>query len=307
MKLEDERLLPTILGSACAGIIARVFTHPLDTAKARVQADVGVSYRGPIDAITRTFSAEGWRGLYRGFGTVVIGGTPGTVLYLSSYEVIKRRLKFNNENENEAHFMVHFTSGMLAEAIACIVYVPVDIIKERLQVQQPNDPTYRNGYQALLSIARNEGLLGIYRGYGATLGSFGPFSALYFVFYERLKLWSHDQLHRSNKEVVGTSSLPLSWLVFCSCSAGGVASFLTSPLDMAKLRLQVQRGAKIHAPEEKYRGVWHCLTRAYQTAGVSGLFRGAGARVLHFAPATTVTMTSFETCKSFFMDNLTGR
>jgi hypothetical protein len=39
---------------------------------------------------------------------------------------------------------------------------------------------------ALRSIFREEGVRGVYRGYGATLFSFGPFSALYFVFYEEV-------------------------------------------------------------------------------------------------------------------------
>ena len=42
-----------------------------------------------------------------------------------------------------------------------------------------------------------------------------------------------------------------------------------------------------------------CLQHAYQQNGVNGLFRGAGARVLHFVPATTITMTCYETCRSF--------
>jgi hypothetical protein len=33
-------------------------------------------------------------------------------------------------------FSVHFSSGMLAEAVTCIIYVPVDVVKERMQVQR---------------------------------------------------------------------------------------------------------------------------------------------------------------------------
>jgi len=38
-------------------------------------------------------------------------------------------------------------------------------------------------WDALRMILRTEGRRGIYKGYAATLASFGPFSALYFVFY----------------------------------------------------------------------------------------------------------------------------
>ena len=92
-----------------------------------------------------------------------------------------------------------------------------------------------------------------------------------------------------------------------------MASWLTSPLDMAKLRLQVQRGQAATTSNtgngttqqpHQYRGMLDCLRAAYKEAGIPGLFRGAGARVIHFAPATTITMTCYEKCRSFYADAL---
>ena len=48
-----------------------------------------------------------------------------------------------------------------------------------------------------------------------------------------------------------------------------------------------------------FQGVYDCLRHAYSDTGVRGLFRGAGARVMHFTPATTVTMTTYETCRLY--------
>lgn len=96
--------------------------------------------------------------------------------------------------------------------------MPVDVVKERLQVQAVQaaecsantaaaaanstagkaPPTgassatasftpYRSSWDALTTIARTEGVLGgLYRGFGVTLFSFGPFSALYFLLYEQV-------------------------------------------------------------------------------------------------------------------------
>ena len=90
--------------------------------------------------------------------------------------------------------------------------MPVDVIKERLQVQHttsiPNTtstaitngisndfggsgsklPIYKGSYDALLLICRQEGVRGIYKGYGATLLTYGPFSALYFFLYEEVSV-----------------------------------------------------------------------------------------------------------------------
>ena len=40
---------------------------------------------------------------------------------------------------------------------------------------------------AIRQILKYEGVRGIYKAYGATVFSFGPFSALYFLFYENIK------------------------------------------------------------------------------------------------------------------------
>jgi hypothetical protein len=67
----------------------------------------------------------------------------------------------------------------------------VDVIKERLQVTQRTPAAgysnpYKGSIHAFRVISREEGIAGMYKGYGATLLSYGPFSALYFLFYEKV-------------------------------------------------------------------------------------------------------------------------
>ena len=321
----DNPVVHNALGSATAGIISRLFTHPLDTAKAQMQAGGlnAAHLKGPWDALFKTYAREGVRGWYRGFGVILVGGTPGTILYLCGYDMFKNNLSslaYNDQatiKSDSKEFTIHFASGMLAETCACLVYVPVDVIKERLQVQslyvqghsKTNENLYKGSADAFRKIMRSEGLRGIYKGYGATLASFGPFSAFYFVFYEKLKDLakqqdpSYNQKPSQNYLKKQDGDLSFAFLLGCSCSAGAMASFITSPLDMAKLRLQIQRGNLVsnhEAPTVSYRGMLDCLSQVYTENGIRGLFRGAGARVLHFAPATTITMTCYEKCRAFF-------
>jgi Mitochondrial carrier protein len=323
----DKSVLVNAVSSAAAGIVSRLFTHPLDTAKARLQAldaatqPPSTSYRGPLDVLRRTIQSEGLVGLYRGFPAVIVGGTPGTVLYLCSYDVLKKQLqqRWDGRTGNES-FLVHFASGMMAETIACVIYVPVDVVKERMQVQHRIEastsqlgriPQYRGSWDALKTILRTEGLSGIYRGYGATLASFGPFSAIYFVLYEQLKVLAKEYLDGKASPPPAGGELPFGYILASSATAGAMASFITSPLDMAKLRLQVQRGqmwlpegqtvapSSVPGSAQLYRGFVDCLQATYKIGGIRALFRGAGARVLHFAPAVTVTMTCYESCRAF--------
>lgn len=293
----DSALMANFLGSAAAGIIARSVTHPLDTAKARLQAVSAHNYTGPLDVLLRTARTEGIKGLYRGFGAVIIGGTPGTVIYLCSYEIAKKQLgealHGSQEEKNVprsavSDFLVYFSSGIIAEAVACIVYVPVDVVKERLQVQHnaarpgqksmANNNNYQGSWHALRAISSSEGITTLYKGYAATLISFGSYSGFFFLFYERLLKETRQYLATTDSSFDAEQrEVPFQWTLICSCTAGAAASWLTSPLDMAKLRLQVQRG-QVAAGASRvgtvYRGVVDCLVHSYRQQGLAGLFRG---------------------------------
>ena len=151
----------------------------MDTIKARLQAEAAQS------ASSR--STLSLKSLYRGVGAALIGGVPATCIYLTSYEMSKGWLP-SYPFFQQSPFCVYFASGMIAEALSCIVFVPTDVIKERLQVQGKTlSYGYRGSWDALQQIVRQEGLRGLFKGYGASLLSFGPFSALYFAIYEAMK------------------------------------------------------------------------------------------------------------------------
>ena len=276
--------------------MSRLCCHPLDTVKARLQASENVAFRGILGTLSSTFRKEGLVGLYRGIGATVVGGAPAMALYMTSYEASKATM-LAMPSVQAFPAAAHLCSGMVAEAVSCVVFVPVDVVKERLQVQGTSATSaryagepYANSFDALRRIVATEGLGGIYKGYGATLLSFGPFSALYFLFYERLKA--------SLLEMRGTPGGDIRFgdgLVAAS-AAGGMAGWLTSPLDLAKLRYQLQRGAA-RGDAGAYGGMFDGLRKIYRAEGFRGFWRGSAARVLFFAPSTAVSMTAMEQIK----------
>lgn len=93
-------------------------------------------------------------------------------------------------------------------------------------------------------VARTEGLRGLYKAYPATVFSFGPYSALNFVFYEKfkglmvdndaaayLKRVDRDQEAEEKGKISGFKSF------LCSIAAGVLSNAITNPLDLGKLRL----------------------------------------------------------------------
>ena len=103
-----------------------------------------------------------------------------------------------------------------------------------------------------------------------------------------------------------------------------MASFVTNPLDLVKLRLQVQRGLSARGvlegaaataaaasgggrggvrgasgamPWGEYSGMLDGLVKIARQDGVLGWFRGATARMAFHGPAMAITIASFETLK----------
>ena len=155
---------------------------------------------GIRDAVSTTIRNEGIRGFYPGIGAVLVGGVPGIVIYISTYEKSRDFLAATFPVLSRYPSLSYLCSGMIAEIACCTVFVPVDVIKERLQIQSIISTSttlssdqmkmkYRGSYDALRTIVRSEGLRGIYKGYGATLLSYGPFSALYFLLYEEVSTY----------------------------------------------------------------------------------------------------------------------
>ena len=68
------------------------------------------------------------------------------------------------------------------ETVACFVRVPTEVVKQRMQTGMHDSISATAN-----DILKNEGPMGLYRGYGATLIREIPFSLIQFPLYESLK------------------------------------------------------------------------------------------------------------------------
>ena len=77
--------------------------------------------------------------------------------------------------------------------------------------------------------------------------------------------------------------------MICSMGAGAVASIITNPLDMAKLRMQVMRAGKTGGgaaqSEQYYRHMLDGVWKIARDEGPKALFSGSLARVIFHVPA----------------------
>lgn len=321
--IKDKTVLISMISGLFSGSMAKMITHPMDTLKARVQVETKANEK-IAHAMKSLIQKEGIAGLYRGIGVAVLGSLPANVLYFGTYEYCKKHLLFLNYLQG-SEFIKYFVSGICAETVACLIYVPVDIIKERRQVQSKlKTYNYKSDLDALFQIIKQEKLRGIYRAYGATIFSFGPMSAFYFMFYEYFKgffvrndaqtyikkikkedldlnLNSESAINKSdNKSNNNLKKLNISFFesLLCSGLASSLSSFITTPLDLVKFRMQVQRAdAHYDKNTAEYRNMLQGLIKIGYTEGLKGLFRGSCARMLCFAPTGALSMTFLEVLK----------
>lgn len=251
-------------------------------------------------------ATDGIQGLYRGLPTAIIGGVPAAFMYFGSYEYWKRHT-LAYEYLQRHPFLSYLSAGMFAETVACLIFVPVDVIKERLQVQTKMQAySYKSGLDALSQVMKFEGIRGLYKAYPATVLSFGPFSALYFLFYEKLKgLVVHNDPSTYLERVKQKSHVEIGFFqsMFVSMIAGAAASLLTNPLDLVKLRLQVQRGCSANDPSAaktfQYKHMLDGLVQIVSKEGLGALWNGSVARMCCHFPTVAISMSVIEATKPY--------
>ena len=144
-----------VLASSISICLGKIATHPLDTLKAKLQVQIGTAHapqrsggqptgcQPTGSAVLRIVRQQGLRELYAGFPVAVLGSLPAGAMYMSSYELARPRIRewfgvggeirFSG-NKRGASFATDLTAGLFAEAFSCLVWCPVDVLKERMQV-----------------------------------------------------------------------------------------------------------------------------------------------------------------------------
>lgn len=129
--------LASALAGMVGGTVGKLFCHPIDSVKARIQVktEFGSAAKGSLlGTASEVVRLEGIQGLYRGLPINLFGSIPASFLFFGSYELFKH-LTYQNTFIKENPEIAHLFGGLFAEAVACALFVPIDVIKERRQVQ----------------------------------------------------------------------------------------------------------------------------------------------------------------------------
>lgn len=270
---------------AGAGGLAGAFTYvcllPLDTVKTKLQTK-GASeiYRNAFDAIAKTFQTKGILGFYSGVSAVIVGSTASSAVYFGTCEFGK---SFLSKLPNYPPLLIPPTAGAMGNIVSSAIMVPKELITQRMQAGAKG-----RSWQVLLRILENDGVLGLYAGYSATLLRNLPAGVLSYSTFEYLKAAVLSRTRKAYLEPFQS--------VVCGALAGAISASITTPLDVVKTRLMTQEGVNKMAPA-MYSGVSQTAKAILKEEGWVGLTRGMGPRVVHSACFSAIGYFAFETAR----------
>jgi solute carrier family 25 S-adenosylmethionine transporter 26 len=171
----------------------------------------------------------------------------------------------------------------MGEAVACLIRVPTEVIKAKMQTT--DTATLTNTFRSVLQETHGSVLSkfagGLYRGYGITLMREIPFAMIQFPLYEGGKVWW--------SELQGSPVNPVQ-AAACGSASGGFAAAITTPLDVVKTRLMlgVDRDGKVYTTAVDV--VWRTL----QTEGAATFLSGIQPRVMWISIGGFVFFGAYE-------------
>eukprot|EP00064_Thunnus_orientalis_P013774 superscaffoldBa00002296_g13814 len=151
--MERREFVASLVAGGCAGMCVDLTLFPLDTIKTRLQSQQGF------------YKAGGFRGIYAGVPSAAVGSFPNAAAFFVTYDCTKSLLSAGGAMA-APHVapVTHMLAASLGEIMACLIRVPTEVVKQRTQAS-PSSTTYH----MLLSTLKEEGVRGLYRGYGSTV------------------------------------------------------------------------------------------------------------------------------------------
>ncbi|KAF5791919.1 putative mitochondrial carrier protein [Helianthus annuus] len=280
-----------------AGIFSAltVGLYPISVVKTRLQVATKDSVEKNAYAVIRgLLKTEGIPGFYRGFATVITGAIPVRIVLLSALETTKvaafKMLEPFDISDPSKAAIANGIAGLTSSLCAQFVFVPVDVISQRLMVQgYSGHASYNGGLDVARKVLKQDGIRGLYRGFGLSVMTYSPSSAVWWASYGSSQRVIWNLLGHGSD---GNGSVPSQGTVVLVQGAGGIfagaaSSFITTPLDTIKTRLQVMK----HENRPSTRQVIKALIAE---DGWKGFYRGIGPRFFSTSAWGTSMILAYE-------------
>ncbi|KAI8561933.1 hypothetical protein RHMOL_Rhmol04G0380400 [Rhododendron molle] len=218
-----------------SNLVSCTYFVPLEVTCQRlmVQGLPGTAFcNGPFDVVRKVIKAEGFRGMYRGFGLTAVTQSPASALWWGAYgaaqHIIWSNMAFlsflllphnpptpplfrslgyiDNMEQKPSHMemvSVQATAGMLAGACSSVITTPLDTVKTRLQVMDDYGVGRPSVVKTAKTLLKEDGWRGFYRGFGPRFLNMSLYGTTMIVTYELIsikrKLYCKRPIHSRSK------------------------------------------------------------------------------------------------------------
>jgi hypothetical protein len=270
MDQQESLFFKNLIASGVAALISRTVCYPIDTIKTNLQNNKkNLSWKA-------AFKRQG--NLFQGLGPTLSLSVPAMAIYLSSYDQSKDVISRHTDWAPNG-FGTSIISGIIAEAASGVLFVPMEVLKEKLQVSRTNQTVF----QLISSLYKSHGLYGFYRGFGLTMSVYVPYSVTYFVTYEKLKTFFLERDPRVENLSFGTH-------LGCAFVSAALGAAVSNPMDVVHTRAQI---ATTIPTKTIIRDMY------YREGGLRPFGKGLMARVLWAAPSMSLTIALWEMAKIY--------
>jgi len=302
-----------------AGIASKIFEHPFDLTKVRLQSQVLDStarFNGPIDCLTKTWKNEGIRGLYRGLPAPIVGAMAENASLFLVYAELQRVIR----RVTGRPLAMEPTLPQLALAAAgagmftSFLLTPIELVKCKMQVQMlvaapTMDVKLPGPIAVFTSVVRNGGVRGLWLGQTGTLiretgGTCAWFCTKEFV----ARLLVARRRKKTGEAVPLTPSgafelRPWESAVSGAC-AGASFNLALFPADSVKSAMQTEEELRPMSttsgktiPRPTFFGTAKAM---YKAQGIKGLYAGCGITVARSIPSSAIIFLIYDGLSKHF-------
>ncbi|EMD34858.1 hypothetical protein CERSUDRAFT_117061 [Gelatoporia subvermispora B] len=325
------RALKDISFGSIAGMTSKVFEHPFDLTKVRLQSQVldkTARFSGPLDCLTQTWKKEGIRGLYRGLPAPIVGAMTENASLFWTYTELQNAIRWSSNMPISQDLSLGqlALAGAGAGCVTSFLLTPIELVKCKMQVQMlmapssstaeaaavlsgsgapglaaaalPHIPSSASPFRklpgpisVLTSIVRTNGLRGLWLGHTGTLIRETGGGAAWFASKEAVAT-----LLLARRGVPGKDKKELrAWESAVSGACAGVAyNVALFPADTVKSAMQTEaelRPRASGAPGPTFIGVARDMWKAQ---GIRGLYAGCGITVARAVPSSALIFLIYD-------------
>lgn len=281
----EPRLSPwakSVTAGSVSGMASVVVCHPFDTIRTRLQISPQ-RFRGFFDCAAQTIERESAAALYKGFAA------PFFTQAVYKSVIFTTSAKFRNDIFPNCQTLqpwltpsvISLSSGAIAGGLNAFIVTPVELVRNRLQVQYKHVQSsrrYRGTFHCIAQVMRTEGIGAFWRGFSTTILRDSLGVACYFLGFDFAK----QQL--SQRTSIGDTSVLLTAGAF-----GGISFWaIALPFDTIKTLIQVD------TKQGKHSGLLSTTGRLIQDHGVLHLLRGWQAAFSRGIPSAAITFYTFD-------------